>query len=73
MTALAVWNAFRASWIDVYLGPPEFIAHDAGKNFSSKEFRQNAKLMGIQTQEVYVESHNSIGKALEKLSGIMVL
>jgi hypothetical protein len=30
-------------WIDTYLGPPDNIVHDAGKNFASAEFRQHAK------------------------------
>ncbi|POS82147.1 hypothetical protein EPUL_006114 [Erysiphe pulchra] len=62
ITAFTVWNAFRASWIDVYLGSPDFIVHDAGTNFVSKEFRHNARSMGISVQEFPVEAHNSIGK-----------
>lgn len=62
MSARSVWNAFRACWIDVYLGPPDFVAHDAGTNLVSTEFRQNAKSMGIQIHEAPVEAHHSIGK-----------
>ncbi|POS85249.1 hypothetical protein EPUL_003471 [Erysiphe pulchra] len=36
------WNAIRRCWIDVYIGPPEHIVHDAGKNFASSRFRRNA-------------------------------
>ncbi|KAI0998086.1 hypothetical protein K3495_g10103 [Podosphaera aphanis] len=61
MSAQHVWEALRTCWIDVYLGPPDVIAHDAGKNFVSHEFRQNATALAIETKEVPVEAHNSIG------------
>jgi hypothetical protein len=48
-------------WIDTYLGPPDLVAHNAGKNFISKEFKQYANTMGIRTKAVPVEAHNSIG------------
>jgi hypothetical protein len=57
-----VWDALRLCWIDVYLGPPDVIAHDAGKQLASTEFRQNARAMAIEVKEVPVEAHNSIGK-----------
>ena len=61
MTAKHTWNALRMCWIDVYLGPPDFICHDAGKNFVSKEFRQLASSMAITTKAAPVEAHWSIG------------
>lgn len=51
----------RNCWIDVYIGPPDVITHDAGSNFASKEFRQNAQSMAIRTNEVPVEAHHSVG------------
>src|SRR6202035_3056442 len=48
-------------WIDSYLGPPDLITSDAGKNFISKEFKHYASTMGICTKAVPVEAHNSIG------------
>jgi len=48
-------------WIDTYLGLPDLITHDAGKNFVSKEFKQYATIMGISIKGVPVEAHNSIG------------
>jgi hypothetical protein len=48
-------------WIDTYLGPPDLVTHDAGKNFVSKEFKEYANTMGIRTKAVPVEAHNSIG------------
>ena len=48
-------------WIDTYLGPPDIITHDAGKNFISREFKQYASTIGTNTKGVPVEAHNSIG------------
>jgi hypothetical protein len=48
-------------WIDSYLGPPDLITSDAGRNFISKEFREYATTIGIRTKAVPVEAHNSIG------------
>ena len=62
MSARNTWDTLRLCWIDVYLGPPDQIVHDAGKNFSSAEFRQQAKAMAIEVKEVPVEAHNSVGK-----------
>ncbi|CEJ95277.1 Putative Polyprotein [[Torrubiella] hemipterigena] len=69
-TAKDVWDAIRCCWIDTYLGPPEWIVHDAGRNFASAEFRQYAKGMHVGIQEVPVEAHNSIGK-VERYHGIL--
>ncbi|KAF1828074.1 hypothetical protein BDW02DRAFT_538695, partial [Decorospora gaudefroyi] len=49
-------------WIDMYVGPPDLIATNAGKNFISKEFLNNATSLAIEVKEVPVEAHNSIGK-----------
>ena len=62
MSTREVWNALRACWIDVYLGPPDVVVHDAGKNFASTEFKQLAGSLSIQVKEVPVEAHNSVGK-----------
>jgi len=48
-------------WIDMYLGLPDIITSDAGKNFVSREFKEYATVIGIRTKTVLVESHNSIG------------
>ena len=62
MSAKNAWDTLRLCWIDTYQGPPDYIAHDAGKNFASTEFRQSARSMAIEVKEVPVEAHNSIGK-----------
>jgi post-segregation antitoxin (ccd killing protein) len=40
ISAKHTWDALKACWIDTYLGPPDQITADAGKNFISKEFDQ---------------------------------
>jgi hypothetical protein len=61
ISAKHTWDMLRLCWIDVYLGPPDHILHDAGKNFVSREFRQFATSMAITTKAVPVEAHWSIG------------
>lgn len=61
ISAKHTWDILRMCWIDTYLGPPDQITHDAGKNFISKEFKHYATTMGIQTKGVPVEAHNSVG------------
>lgn len=61
ISAKHTWDALRACWIDTYQGPPDEIVHDAGKNFISKEFRQNATSIGATLKAVPVEAHNSVG------------
>jgi hypothetical protein len=61
MSAQHAWDALRAYWIDVYLGPPDILTHDVGTNFASEEFRQYATSMSITTKEVPVEAHQSVG------------
>ena len=47
-------------WINIYLGPLDFITSDAGKNFISKEFKEYVNTIGIHTKVVLVEAYNSI-------------
>src|SRR6266702_8931665 len=47
-------------WIDTYLGPPDIITYNAGKNFVSKEFKQYTTILGIVTRSVPVKAHNLI-------------
>lgn len=61
VSAKHTWDTLRLCWIDVYLGPPDYILHDAGKNFVSREFRQLASSVAITTKSVPVEAHWSIG------------
>ena len=51
----------RACWINTYVGPPNLISYDTGKNFVSKEFRQYTTSLAISTKSVPVEAHWSVG------------
>ncbi|KHJ31224.1 hypothetical protein EV44_g3699 [Erysiphe necator] len=61
VTSKHVWDTLRQCWIDTYVGPPDYILHDAGKTFISREFVQNAAAMSTSTKSVPVEAHWSIG------------
>jgi hypothetical protein len=55
------WDVLRMCWIDVYVGPPDLIVHDQGKDFASREFKQLANSVGTDLKAVPVEAHHSIG------------
>ncbi|EFQ90452.1 hypothetical protein PTT_12962, partial [Pyrenophora teres f. teres 0-1] len=57
MKASITWDTLRAMWIDMYVGPPDTIATDAGTNFASEEFVNNANAMMIDVHEVPVEAY----------------
>ena len=61
ISAKHVWDQLRTCWIDTYLGPPDLVTTDAGKQFASREFKQFAANMGIVVKTVPVEAHHSIG------------
>ena len=61
LSAGHAWDAFKACWINVYLGPLALITHDLGTNFSSDEFRGNAHFIGNDIKEMLIEAYNSIG------------
>ena len=60
ISAKHTWDMLWVCWIDTYLGPPDIIAHDAGKNFISREFKQYVVNMGTITKSVPVKAYNSI-------------
>ena len=62
ISALHVWEVLKLCWIDVYIGPLDFITHNAGTQFTSSEFKELAQGAGCQLQCVPVEAHHSIGK-----------
>ncbi len=47
-------------WINIYLGPPDIIIHNIGKNFVSKEFKQYAIILRTVTRSVPVEAYNLV-------------
>jgi hypothetical protein len=52
----------RFCWIDIYLGLPDNIIHNASKNFVLAEFREQAKSLVIETKEILVEAYYSVSK-----------
>lgn len=56
------WEALWAAWINTYLSPLDIISHDAGTNLTLKEFKAEAKMIGIRCHQVLVEAHHSISK-----------
>ena len=46
--------------IDIYLGPPDLITSNAGKNFVNKEFKEYINTIGIYIKTVPVKAHNFI-------------
>lgn len=52
--------ALRLCWIDFYLGPPDIIAHNAGRKYMAVSFSSNADSLYICTKAIPVESVNSM-------------
>ena len=61
ISAKHIQDILRLCQIDTYIRPPEYITHDAGKNFISREFRQYAQSIAISTKSVPIEAYWSIG------------
>lgn len=55
-SSTTVWESIRECWIDVYLGPPELIVYDSGRNFIEKEFNSKAEVLDIRTMEIPIEA-----------------
>src|SRR6266702_6014136 len=47
-------------WINIYLGPPNIIIYNIGKNFISKEFKQYTIILRIITRSVPVKAYNLV-------------
>jgi hypothetical protein len=62
MSAKTTWETLHLCWVDIYLGPPNQLVHNASKNFSLQEFWLYAKTMAIEIKKVLVKAHNSISK-----------
>src|SRR6266566_8715854 len=46
--------------INIYLGPPDIIIYNTGKNFISKEFKQYAIILRTATRNVPVKAYNLV-------------
>lgn len=60
VTSENVWTALRRCWMDVYVGPPDMVIHDAGKQFVAHAFQRNAHMFHIRTKAVPVEAAHSM-------------
>ena len=60
-TTAEIWRAIRRMLILVYCGPPDYLAIDQGRNYSSREFKEKAKEDGIQIREAPIETPGTIG------------
>lgn len=58
MTVEELWRVLKACWIKVYLGPPYITTHDAGTNFVTHYFQDNAQLLHITCMKVLLEAAN---------------
>lgn len=58
MSADELWTALKACWINVYIGPPDVITHDAGTNFIARAFQANADFLHIKCKQVPIEASN---------------
>ena len=70
ISAAHVWDQLRLCWIDIYLGHPDFVTADAGKQFMAREFKQYIAKMGIIVKNTQVEAHHSIGM-VERYHGLL--
>lgn len=59
LLAQNTWDATKLCWIDTYLNP-DYIVHDAGTNFTSRELRHHDSSMDIITKSGPVEAYWSI-------------
>jgi hypothetical protein len=62
MSACIAWDTLCICWINTYLGPPDKLIYDAGKNFVFTEFRQLANSIAIKVKEVLIKAYNSVGQ-----------
>lgn len=45
ISAKHAWDLLRMCWIDTYIGPPEYVGHDAGKNSVPVEAHRSVGLV----------------------------
>ena len=60
VSAQQIWDQLRLCWIDTYLGPPDLVTANAGKQFMAKKFKHYAANIGIIIKNAPVEVHHSI-------------
>jgi len=60
VSAKEAWKHLRIGWLDTYLGTPDHLRVDAGKQFVAKEFLESYSATGITINQVPIESPNSM-------------
>lgn len=58
MVAETLCQTLKYCYIDVYIGPPDIITHDAGTNFIARGFQANDDLLHMNCNQVPVEAAN---------------
>ena len=66
ISASAIWQSHRACWIDVYVCPPDIIAHDAGKGFVADESQASSNMLKIDTKPTVYRRRREISRLFEK-------
>lgn len=69
-TSGAIWDGLKTCWLDVYLGPPDVITHEAGTNLSPREFATNRDLLHIRLDTVPKEIPQSMN-TVERKHGVL--
>lgn len=52
----SLWRELLLCWILTYLGPPDIIQRDTGKNFIAKALKSNADLIRVEKKAISVDS-----------------
>lgn len=60
VTADSVRRAMRLCWINVSIGSPDIVTHEAREKLVSKVYKENSALLHIDTKCVPIESPSSM-------------
>jgi hypothetical protein len=55
-SAPEIWNTIKLCWIDIYLGPPDILQVDQGRNFNTAFIQTACAMNGIEFQSVPTEA-----------------
>jgi hypothetical protein len=55
-SAPEIWNAIKLCWIDIYLGPPDILQVDQGRNFNASFIQTACAINGIEFQSIPTEA-----------------
>jgi hypothetical protein len=60
-SAPEIWNATKLCWIDIYLGPPDILQVDHGRNFNAAFIQTACAMNGIEFQSIPTEASWRMG------------